>query len=629
LALLLFVLFFFMSGDEIVPSYCYNSDSLRIEWDKPENVEAVKIYVITPENGKEEVGTFDGKEAVISNVLLGKPLEIKYEMIPSSKLFGFLDFSVFHTTFSETVNPVEIIPPELTVDINSVSSNTEQYGFKIKWPIEGEGETSLYMLNGEEKVRLESDHLGRENFTVGEDVDMPGISNPIIIIARTTKEIDGIVYNSTFSKPVEIKRADFMPKDILLELKQDEDGKYLFTFNEAQNDTYELKMQNGFTHEFETVETYEVDESLKQNTFTYSLDWLPSGSEMTYKVVAYDKDDPDNISESNVMEVVGETSSVYCTIWPIANLKVYDTSTSTTRIDNVVEGECYSVIEEADGRFKIRLGNGNYGYIDTRYCMINLPDFIGNMCLYDITNSYASLYNVNGLNIEGLTSQKIKGYENMDIEEGRTQFVVPCLYPTACKLLEAAKSAISDDYILKICDAFRPTEAYGFINEALSKHYEQFGEEMNYSDPVTGLSYGMEDYAPRSGTHDMGIALDVMLVNQNTGEEIKMQTSIYDLSKYSFSNLNNENANILKTYMIDAGFTNTYTNWWEFSDSQIRNDISLQSKIETGLSIEGFKKNRYGWKYQKADGNFVTDTSINIEGVEYRFDELGYCMEDM
>jgi len=93
-----------------------------------------------------------------------------------------------------------------------------------------------------------------------------------------------------------------------------------------------------------------------------------------------------------------------------------------------------------------------YVYIDKRFCLINLPEYLGDYCAYDITNSYASAFKVHDRPLAQITRQPLPGFEHVQTKGG---FLVPCLYPCAEKLLDAAKAAIADGYRLKIYESCR------------------------------------------------------------------------------------------------------------------------------------------------------------------------------
>lgn len=63
--------------------------------------------------------------------------------------------------------------------------------------------------------------------------------------------------------------------------------------------------------------------------------------------------------------------------------------------------------------------------------------------------------------------------------------------------------------------------------------------------------------------------------------------------------------------------------WWHFQDNEVRDSLHPVS-IQNGVSVEGWKKDDNGWRYQKADGEFCTDCTEKIGESMYSFDERGY-----
>ena len=78
--------------------------------------------------------------------------------------------------------------------------------------------------------------------------------------------------------------------------------------------------------------------------------------------------------------------------------------------------------------------------------------------------------------------------------------------------------------------------------------------------------------AAKTSTHNYGIALDMTLADLNTKEELKMQTGIHDLSIYSVTDYNNENANMFAEVMKNYGFYPLESEWWHFQDNDSRVD---------------------------------------------------------
>ncbi len=74
----------------------------------------------------------------------------------------------------------------------------------------------------------------------------------------------------------------------------------------------------------------------------------------------------------------------------------------------------------------------------------------------------------------------------------------------------------------------------------------------------------------RGSRHNRGCAVDLTLINLNTGKELKMPTPFDDFTEKAYSNYNNlpaeviKNRSILKTVMEKHGFTNYQYEWWHF-----------------------------------------------------------------
>lgn len=187
---------------------------------------------------------------------------------------------------------------------------------------------------------------------------------------------------------------------------------------------------------------------------------LPSCREQTFRVVTVGGAIPEGAeyaAEPAEVNFRTELSSLYCTIWPLTELTLYKEADSASEaLGDHPGGSTLCVLAEEDGLFRVRY-DGRYGYIDSRYCLINLPEYLGDLISYNITNSYASLYAVHGYEIPKVTGTVIVGYEHVRLAEG--VYLAPYLYPCCEKLYTAANSAIEQGYRLKIYDSYRPNRA--------------------------------------------------------------------------------------------------------------------------------------------------------------------------
>ena len=249
--------------------------------------------------------------------------------------------------------------------------------------------------------------------------------------------------------------------------------------------------------------------------------------------------------------------------------------------------------------------------------MINLPEYLGDLCEYDIVNSYGALYRMHGYGIPQVTGTVISGYEKVQLADG--QFLVPYLYPCCEKLIAAARAAGEDGWRLKIYDAYRPHLATEQIYQAAWQILDQplpsgeaaaaasAGNERTYRDLVEMGPYHLSSFLARTGSsHNMGIALDLTLVS-DTGEEPAMQTEMHDLSWYSVTDRNTGTADLLRDYMTGAGYHTLVSEWWHFQDNETRDALGL-GYFQPGVSIEGWKADDSGRRYQNEDGTFATQS---------------------
>ena len=299
--------------------------------------------------------------------------------------------------------------------------------------------------------------------------------------------------------------------------------------------------------------------------------------------------------------------------------------------------------------------------------MINLPEYVGDLCLYNITNSFSSIYTVHEYGIKNVSGTVVKGYENVRISEGR--YLAPLLFPTAQKLIAAGEAAKEAGYTLKIYDSFRPKSAtdsiYGLTGKILNNKVPSYTytgkvvrdlakldwdpyenenagtettpdgetvepERLTEPKPLTfrilmtnNGEYSLGQFlAPGISRHNFGVALDLTIVDTE-GKELSMQTSMHDLSWYSAFKRNNANANTLYKIMSGAGLQNISSEWWHYQDNAVY-ETHEYTPLREGVSFACWVKDDNGWRYRLEDGSFYTDCTQTIEGREYIFDQNGY-----
>lgn len=440
-------------------------------------------------------------------------------------------------------------------------------------------------------------------------------------------------------KQFSVIREDLLGTTLNLKCVDEGNNLYSFSWNETKGDGYEFQQYDFDDEQWYTIHTVE-----KEGDRSYTTLHLPRYTDYRFRVIAPDTNplnEPIAVSE----EISFRTgpSLVYSTVWPIHDLEIYSDPERTEVIGTAKHAKAFCVLEAEGTMFYIRSGN-TYGYIDGNYCLINLPEFIGDICMYNITNSYASLYMAHEYEIPTVTNTIIIGYEDVQLYNER--FLVPLLYPAALKLEKAAFAAIEEGYKIHIYDAFRPREATDTLYQMADELRDTPIPETTFSgEPVENmpelkegeiLTYGnlMTDYgrytmnyflAKGYSKHNMGIAMDLTLYDLRKREDVEMQTSMHDLSWYSELKANNEFSKELAEIMKAAGFNGLVSEWWHFQDDEAREALELKTYMWDGVDSQCWMADDYGWKYRRSDGRYYYNTTRTIDGVKYTFDGNGYA----
>jgi D-alanyl-D-alanine dipeptidase len=470
------------------------------------------------------------------------------------------------------------------------------------------------------------------------------------------REGEGYVYYGPMSQPITLTREELLGTELSLGASDNGNNTYTLTWNETKGDYYEFQHRSGEKQKWNTLLKVEA-----QGERTYTTGALKPYSYGEYRVVALNNDG-ETVTESDTVPVQMGAAVAYSTIWPIKDLEVYTDSLKTQSIGTAPKAKAFCVLKVEGDMFRIRFNN-DYGYIDSNYCLINLPECMGDLCSYDITNSYASLFKIHEYPIPELTDTIIPGYENVMIGEAEDedkQFLVPLLYPVVDRLAKAAQAADKAGYTLKIVDAYRPRKATQVMYDTVVDYAENNmvptetppaeGGTATPTDPTISTEpttppvttepvkpmtfaqfmsnngkYKM-NYFVAKGTsrHNRGAALDLTL--ENAEGEVLMQTAIHDLSWFSETAQNNDGAKVLAKIMKGAGFGGLVSEWWHFQDDEVL-DMLDPPALDAGVSPECWMADGIGWRYRKADGYYVKNTTKTIDGMKYQFDKQGYAIQ--
>lgn len=474
----------------------------------------------------------------------------------------------------------------------------------------------------------------------GEDGDfqLPEYGAVCELVMNVYRQEEGLQFYGAADIRVRIEREDLLGRDLNLVLEQEENNVVSLRWEETKGEYYQIQRSVAGT-EWETVWEVYLGQEL-----TYRSEHLDPFVDYAYRVVAVGgqtMEGSDYAAISQEMSFRTRESAIYTTVWPVKDLKLLDAPESGEVIGAARVGTGYCVLEEANGYFKVRV-NEQLGYIDNNYCMINLPEYMGDLCSYEITNSYDSIYMVHGFEIPDVTGVVTAGYEHILLADG--SYAVPLLYPTAQKLVAAAQTALEKGYRLKIYDAFRPNvatnEIYKLTSQILANElpeesltgelaasYQQDEETpMTYQMMMTNGTYQLTHFLAKGvSRHNLGVALDLTLEDADTRREVTMQSEIHDLSWYSVTGRNNSNARTLASIMKSAGFATLSSEWWHFQDDEAKKTYSVPT-VARGVSLKGWTADDRGWMYRDSDGVCYKNETVTIDGVSCRFDADGYLV---
>lgn len=463
------------------------------------------------------------------------------------------------------------------------------------------------------------------------------------------------VFHSYLSDYKYLVRDDLLDTELVLDYRDEGDNFYTLTWNETAGKTYRLEGRLAGTEMWHHLTT--VHGSKLRSFTTEKLGIL---EQWEFRITC-----PDTVPvlESPILTFRSGASLRYSTVWPIKDLAIYADADRSAVIGTAPGATAYCVLALENGLFRVRFAD-TFGYIDSNYCMINLPDYLGDRCLYNITNSYSSLYKAHDFDIPNVTGSLVTGYEQVMM--GENSYLVPLLYPAAKKLEVAAVDAISRGYKLLIYDSYRPQSATAALHDLAFDFSQSQVPVEGLPDPEKPMTFGdyMTDFyrytlsnfiAKGRSRHNLGVAMDLTLVAVDPalllpteplpelpegelpeGEqpeppaptigpdgELIMQTVMHDLTWYSERLQNNDNANLLKEIMENAGFGGIASEWWHYQDNEAYETYAppaLWAGVTPECWVTGDGET---WRYRDQFGQLLTDCEQVIDGERYAFDSDG------
>lgn len=271
-------------------------------------------------------------------------------------------------------------------------------------------------------------------------------------------------------------------------------------------------------------------------------------------------------------------------------------------------GAAFTILQEAGDWWQVRLEGGETGWVEHRYCLINLPDVIPSM-IYNNTNAYSSVLVSSGKNIPNITGKALYQAKATNPRLGRSEFMMPVLYAMAKNVCQAQQNALAEGNTLVLYEGFQPYDAQTAVVRGLSALARSDGAvEAGISTAPWNISWFV---ATGPSNQQEGCAIDVSLakvtrahvgdiggysvVQVDEYEEYAMPTPIHELSMAAATYTKPvaifsttawrsaemapamaacEPAKALQRYCTDAKLTPMASEWWRFNDlaaySQIR-----------------------------------------------------------
>lgn len=605
--------------------------TLRLGWPEQLNIQRCRIELFSEEEGDYiSLGTFSSSDAILDGAAEGQKLQLRILPIRQTKNLLGISGKKEGNPLETTIEPMELPKPILTGEVDEVDKSVY-----LSAANRGDYEYEVCILdeNGNWKPIGES-YADTICLYAAENFDIPGQQDKVSIAARTMLRA-GYTYYSALSEPVEIGREELFGQ---LDLTYEKTGDRRYVLHWSSVGGAYNEVQQWKEEDWETLAVLDAKET------EYDLGTLHSGNQERFRVISYDtqekRDAGELVAEPYEISFRVAITPLYCTIWPLTDLKLYADPYDGGEIGTVPVGQALCVLESENGFFRVRFGE-QYGYVDENFCLIDLAEYFGDLCDYDIKNSYSSIFRVHEYDTPGLTDVVIEGYEDICLSEG--EYLVPFLYPCARKLRQVAETVRRDGYGLRIYDAFRPNEASRYMYRTMSalmgkvipetenttdktENGQSFKGEQTWQYVMTNNQYGLSSFLARTvSAHNRGIAVDLTLERLSTGRDLEMQTNMHDLSWHSVTGNNNENADLLADYMMSAGFSDLFSEWWHFQDDETWESLQTDVYVKEGISGACWKKDDAGWRYRTAEGTYYRGVTKTIDGTAYTFDADGYC----
>lgn len=274
-------------------------------------------------------------------------------------------------------------------------------------------------------------------------------------------------------------------------------------------------------------------------------------------------------------------------------------SSSNAYIIKLSPGTPFTILEESGDWWLVRAEN-RVGWVEHRYCLINLPDVIPSM-VYDDTNSYSSVFRASYKDIPNITDKALYDAREYNPRLNREEFLMPVLYSMARKVCQAQQNALAEGNTIVLYEGFRPYDTQiqvaqevaamartdaevkagistypwsisWFIATGISNHQQGYAMDVSLAkvtkahvDSLDGYNYvqvdELEFYTMPTPIHELSMAACTY-----TGPVSIFSTTAWQSGTMTAAMAANDPAKALQRYCTSAGMTPLASEWWHFND---------------------------------------------------------------
>jgi len=320
-------------------------------------------------------------------------------------------------------------------------------------------------------------------------------------------------------------------------------------------------------------------------------------------------------SDGLELPVVGATgfASVDLYLWqdlPASNAcKVASGANASTAavVAELFHGTSFVILQESGDWWQVRTefrdsSGGKVGWVEHRYCLINLPDVIPSM-IYNDTNSDSSVFMASYTEIPGITGMPLyhQSAKKYNSRLDRDEYMMPVLYTMAKKVCKAQHNALASGNTIVLYEGYRPQDTQMTVVSGVRKLAAANAKvQAGISTYPWSISWFI---ATGISNHQQGYAMDISLarvykshvetidgyeyVQVDEYQEYFMPTPIHELSQLactytapvnmlsetawqsatmSAAMAKNEPAKAMQGYCTLASLTPLASEWWHFND---------------------------------------------------------------